>query len=196
MSRAVAGDGPHDRAHERHAAGQLRERLQVAGRAPPALERGLAPLPRALEEQYERHALLGGEVDEAPPLLGGAEPDRASEHAEVLGADEHRPAVHEAVAGDEAVGRHGVDHAPVHRPDERAELDERAGVEQGVDAGAGVEPPPGALALEVLGAAHGRGALAPRPQVVEEGIPIAHVITRSRFGVATPGLLGDRDAKS
>ncbi len=104
--RAVPGRRPHHHCDRRHEAREMRQRLEVVRRPAPPLERVLRPLARALEQHHERDALLPGELGEALPLRGGAESDRAAHHGEVLRADEHGPAVDQAVPGDEPVGRH------------------------------------------------------------------------------------------
>jgi hypothetical protein len=81
-------------------------------------------------------------------LLGVGARKRSAEHCEILGEDEHHPAVDTAPAGDHAIARDAlVGHAELGDPvlDEHVELLERALVEQEVDAFAR-----GELALGVL----------------------------------------------
>ena len=96
-------------------------------------------------------------------LLGEHLAERAAEDGEVLAEDEHLAAVDRAPAGDDAVGeRSGVLDAEAVGAvaGEHVELDERAGVEQEVDALAGGELAPLVLALD-RGVATRRAAPAP-----------------------------------
>ena len=95
-----------------------------------------------------------------------ADADRAAEHGEVLGADHDVAPVDRAGAGDEAVGGDLRLAA-----DQRAELDEAAGVEQRRDALADVEPPGGVLARDALGATHRAGVGVPLLEVLEDRLP-------------------------
>ena len=102
----------------------------------------------ALVDADDRAAVLHREVEHLDDLLAVHLAERAAEHGDVLAEDADRAAVDRAVAGDDAVAERAVLlHAEVGRavPGELVELDERALVEQRLDALAG-----GHLALGVL----------------------------------------------
>ena len=85
----------------------------------------------------ERAAEAHGEIHDLADLLGEGLAERPAEDREVLREDAHAPAVHETVARDDAVAVG----APLHHVEVRVavadvgvQLDERAGVEEGLDA--------------------------------------------------------------
>ena len=105
--------------------------------------------PRAVVEPDERRTDRLGEVHHLVDLLGEHLAERAAEDREVLAEHEHLAAVDRAPSGDHAVGeRPVVLDAEAVRPvaGQHVELDERAGVEQQLDALAGGELAPLVLA--------------------------------------------------
>ena len=118
----------------------------VGRRARVALPVG--PEPGAFQHHDQRHAVGDRELGHAVPLRVRRLADRARLHREVLGRDHHRPAVDATRAHDDRVGRRVV------AADERAELLERAGIEQMVDARADVELARAAVLRQPLLAAH------------------------------------------
>ncbi len=92
-----------------------------------------------------------GEIHHLVDLLGEHLAERAAEDGEVLREEEHLAAVDRAPAGDDAVGERPVvlDAEAVRAvAGEHVELDERAGVEQLLDALARGQLAPGVLALD------------------------------------------------
>ena len=121
--------------------------------------------------------------------------DRTTHDGEVLGAGQDRPAVDEAVAGDEPVGGDRGDDAPVDRTDQRAELDKGAGIEEGVEAGTRVEAARGAALGEPLGGAHSPGRDAAGPEVVEEWLPVGHETSASACMAGLPNTVFSSHAR-
>ena len=132
----AAGAGPHDRRNLRHDARRenvANEDVSVAGEADHAF---LDPCPCAIVEADHRRAGLHGEVHDLDHLLGEGARQAAAEHREVLREDVDEAAVDLAVAGDHAV----AENLPLLHTEvgaamglELVDLDERAGVEQGMD---------------------------------------------------------------
>ena len=136
-------------------------------------ERGDALLdarPAGIVEADDRRADAHRQVHDLADLLGVGLGERSAEDREVLAEDEREPAVDRAMAGHDAVAEEtlvlGLEFA---RPlgDERVELDERARVEQQLEALAGGELPPGVLALGADGAAAESGGLAHLQQALD-----------------------------
>jgi hypothetical protein len=115
--------------------------------------------------------------------------DRSTEGREVFGADHHGPTVDQTRSGDDPVGRDVT-------ADEGADLPECPGVEERLDARAGVEFAPRPVLRQPLGTAHGACSLPPPVQIVERGSPLVHARTRhalERNGAAG-GALPDQNA--
>ena len=148
---APPAHGPEDHADLRDHA----RRLHVAREDPAVrVERDDAFLDAragAVVEADDRRADRLGEVHHLVDLLGEHLAERAAEHGEVLAEHEHLATVDRSPTGDDAVGeRPGVlDAEPVGAvAGEHVELDERARVEQQLDALAGGELAPLVLALD------------------------------------------------
>src|SRR4030095_3730678 len=99
---------------------------------PPA-ERALERVARAVENEPHRRALLRGELADPVALGHRAEPDRAAEHAEVLGARDRSAPIDLAEARDERI------RGDVFAADQRADLEERTRIEQVLDPLARIE---------------------------------------------------------
>ena len=150
------GDQPHvDRAQmqagrRRDAAGQVGVALRLDG-----LDRAAAA--RAFDDADDRHAELRRHPFRHLILLADRCIGRAAAHGEIVAEDDHRTAVDPAAA-EHAVARDEVDHVAVfvvlRLAGDAAELVERAGVEDLVDALADGEPAAGMLAIDALLAAH------------------------------------------
>ena len=144
----AAGGRAHDQRDLRDDAGRVHravEDLAVEAEADDAL---LDARAAALVDADDRAAGLHREVEHLDDLLAVHLAERAAEHRDVLAEHADRTAVDRAVAGDDAVAERAVLlHAEVGRavPGELVQLDERAFVEERVDALAG-----GLLALCVL----------------------------------------------
>ena len=127
----AARTGPEHERELRHDARELDvppEDLRVAGERDDAL---LDPRAARVVDADHRAAVLAGEVEHLADLLGHDLRERAAEHGRVLREDEHPPAEHLPVAGDDGV----AERAPVGHPEvrlavthEAVELDERARV--------------------------------------------------------------------
>ena len=116
----------------------------------------LDPGAAALVDADHRPAGAQREIQDLDDLLAVHLAERAAEDGDVLGEHADVPAVDGAVAGDHAVAVGPVvGQAEVGRavPGERVELDERARVEQQVDALPGGQLAPGVLPLDGLGRA-------------------------------------------
>ena len=127
---AVPGRRAEQPGHGRNLAGALRLGEQVGRGAAVMLSAG--PESGALEEHHQRHLVAQRQLGQPVALGVAAGPDAARERGEVLGTDHHRRAVDHPGAGDDSVGRDVA-------ADERAELAERALVEQVLEPRAGVE---------------------------------------------------------
>ena len=169
MSAPCPADGPITAAHDRHPTRAAGLDQQVGGGPAPA---GLAPMAGALEQHDQRDALGQGQLGDAPALRVAAETDRAAERGEVLGADHDRTPVDQPAAGDEAVGRDVA-------ADERADLAERARVEEVVEALAGVEPSLVVALRQAVLAAHRPRRPAAGGQVGEGRAPAAGQVVSS-----------------
>src|SRR5262249_15545245 len=178
------GGGPHHHRDCREEAGEVGQGLEVVRRPPAAFERVLRPFAGAFEQHHERDVLLAGELGEPLALRRRAQADRTAHDGEVLGTDEHRPRVDQAVPGDQSVGRDGRNHTAVERPDERAELDERVGIEEPLDPSAGVEATAPALPIEAIAAAHRARRVAALLEVLEQVTPFAHAASQGYGKVA------------
>ena len=126
----------------------------------------------AVVEADHRRADGLGEVHHLVDLLGEHLAERAAEHGEVLAEHEHLATVDRSPPGDDAVGERPrvLDAEPVGAvAGEHVELDERAGVEQQLDALAGGELAALVLALDRRGAPGVERLLA---QVAQLGEPL------------------------
>ena len=139
-----------------------------------AAERGDALLDAraaGVEQADDRRARLHRHVLHLDDLLRVGLGQRAAEHGEVLGEQEHGAAVHGAPAGDHAVaGDFRLLHAEVAGAvlDEHVELLERALVEQQLDALARGQLAALVLRLDARLAAAEAGLLAPLFELVED----------------------------
>ena len=113
----------------------------------------------------QRHLVGEGELGHAVALGVGVRADRAGHHREVLGGDHDGPAVDAARAHHDGVGR-GL--LAAHQG---AQLEERARVEEVVDAGAGVELAEAAVLGEPFLAAHGARGGPPLLEVGDGAVP-------------------------
>ena len=100
-------------------------------------------------------------------------PDGPTQHGEVLGAHHDGSSVDGSRAGDDPVGRcRTAGGSP--GADQSADLPERAGVQQVVDPGPGVESVTGTLRpvpLQAVGATHGSSVRPSTLQVFKQGVP-------------------------
>ena len=162
---------PHDDADLRdHAGGDhvALEHLAVAAERGDAL---LDARAAGVEQADDRRARLHRHVLHLDDLLRVGLPQRAAEHGEVLGEQEHGAAVHRAPAGHHAVaGDFRLLHAEVGGAvlDEHVELLERALVEQQLDALARGQLAALVLRVDARLAAALAGARAPLFELVED----------------------------
>ena len=140
-----------------------------------------------VEQPDDRDALAQRQLAHAGGLALPDLAHGAGEHGEVVGDDGDAPAVDVADAGDDAVGREVAlgGEAGVHRVGELAVLDERARVDQQVDALPDRELAHAALAGDPLVAAHGEGGGASLPEVVDQRLPVVQVRVRRRHRAAS-----------
>jgi hypothetical protein len=129
---------------------------------------------RTLDHADQRHAVLVGEALDEVGLLLDRGVGRAAAHREVVAGDGNRPAV-DLAASHHGIGRRQLDEvvAPVvlRLARDRAELAERALVEQPVDALAHGEPAAIVLALHLVCAAHAPGHLLTPAQLIHFRLP-------------------------
>ncbi len=189
--RAVSGRRPHDHAHRGDETGERHQRLEVVRGAAATFECVLGPVTGALEQHHERHPLLLGQLGEPVPFGTGRQSDRATHHGEVLGTDQHRATVDRAVTGDERVGRRNRRDSALHGSGERAELDERVGVEQPRDALAGVEAATLALAFESFRPTHPPRLGVAGVEIIEQRLP-GVIMVRFAAPPRSPTDLGPR----
>ena len=129
----AAGARPHDRRDLRHDARRERvaeKDVRVAGEREHAL---LDARAAGVVEPDDRRAELHREIHDLHDLRGVGLRERSAEDGEVLREGEHLPAVHEAVAGDDAVAGHEMlVHPEIAAAvgDELVDLLEGAGVEE------------------------------------------------------------------
>jgi len=118
----------------------------------------------------DRRAVGDREVHDLADLLGVRLREGTAEHREVLGEHVHVPAVDRAGARDDSVARNpGPIEAEVTRAvlDQAIELEERAGVEQQLDALARGQLSLGVLARHALGTAAFEAPAAERLEVLD-----------------------------
>ena len=176
----MPGGGPEHEAHHGYEPRQLGETLEVVG-APTDVPVGEA-VAGPLEHEHERDALLRCKLAQPVPLVGRAGADRAAEHGEVLDARDRGPAVDATGAGDERVGGRGVLAGLFERAHERAELGERAGVEEAFDTGTSVELALRAVTLDALGPTHRARRVPALLEPGEDRLPVAPVATARHTG--------------
>ncbi len=126
--------------------------------------------------------LSQSQFGEPEPLGVAARADGAGQCGEVLGADHHRRSVDASRAGDDPVGGDLTAH-------QRAELLEGAGVEEVVDAGAGVEFALAVVLGQPLVATHLVRVLTPAAQVVQRLLPVLRVAHRGVLTMAALTIL-------
>ncbi len=145
----AAGTRAHDGRNLGDEAAGLGVALEYLREADQRIDALLDAGPARVVEADDGHAVLDGLVHHLADLLGDDLADRPAQHREVVGEEEHLPAVDVAVAGDDGVaGERLVRHPEVGRPvlDEGVDLVEGPVVDEEVDALAR-----GHLALLVLG---------------------------------------------
>ncbi len=99
----AAGARSHDRGDLRHDAGRVDVALKHLGVAGERRDAFLNPSPTGIVEADDRRADQHGLVHDLADLLGVRFRERAAEYREILAERENQPAVHRAVAGDDAV---------------------------------------------------------------------------------------------
>ena len=117
----------------------------------------------ALEQHDEGNALGEREFGDAPALRGAAGADGTGQRGEVLRPDHDRTTVDGAGTGHDAISRH-LTH-------ERADLAERARIEQMIEALASVELALGVALGESLGTSHGTGGATTLREIEQRGAP-------------------------
>jgi hypothetical protein len=184
---------PHDERDLRDDAGGQHVAAEDRAVQPQGDDALLDPRAAGVVDAHDRAAGLGGEVHDLDDLLAEHLAEAAAEHREVLGEDAHRPAVHRAVAGDDAVAVRAVRlAAEVGRavPGQLVHLDEAALVEQRVDPLAGRLLALGVLLLDSARRPGVHGLVDPVLQVGElarRGVDVGHVVVghaRSLVGTA------------
>ncbi len=159
------------RGDERDASGAARLREHVGRGSRVALAVG--PEAGAFQHHDQRHPVGDRDLRDAVPLRVRRLADRAGLDREVLGRDHHRPALDATGAHHDRVGRRVV------AADERAELLERTGIEQVVDAGADVELARGAVLRQPLLAAHRSRRDPALLELLEDFVPASELSDRS-----------------
>jgi hypothetical protein len=119
----------------------------------------------ALEQHHQRNLVPQRQFGDAVSLRVAPGTDAAGHGGEILGTQHHRRAVDRPGADDKPVGRD----LPA---DQRAELAERAGVEEPLDARAGIQFALAAVFVEPLRAAHRPRALAATVEILERLLPV------------------------
>lgn len=120
-------------------------------------------------------------------VLAAADPsDRAGQDGDVVGGDVDRTAVDGAEAADLAVGGRLVARLRQVAGGEEPELLEAALVEEDGEALAGVQAPRGALALQLLGAAHGQGLVA-APGELLQTVDVSRLVAHATSGYHPAG---------
>ena len=179
----TTGAGAHDGADLRHHPRRQRVAQEDVGVAAERSDPFLDARAAAVVEPDDRSAVLHRQVHDLADLLGVGLRQRAAHHREVLGEDVDQAAVdrpvpaHHTVAGD-ALALHpevvaAVDHQRIH-------LDERAGIEQQVDALVRRQLPGVVLALDALGAAAQARSGKAAVEVFEFAVGRAHRCRRRR----------------
>ena len=156
------------RAEHRDLPRALRLHEQIGGCAPAATGTSVTG---TFQQHEQRHSLGERELGDAIALRGAPAPDRAGEDGEVLGTDHHRTSVDPPRAGDDAIAGHITDQG--------ADLAERAGIEQMIDAGPGVELALVALAGEALLPAHRACSGTALGEVVEGRTPTVEIVAHA-----------------
>jgi len=115
--------------------------------------------------------MMSGEALELRLLVRGHAARRRGQHREVVGADHHRPAVDAAEAAHLGIGRGLGLHARHVRGVERADFEERAGVEQAIHPLARVLRARVPAARQPLGPAHAARLRAPGVEILHPFVP-------------------------
>ena len=168
----MASGGAQHEAHDGHHARELGQTHQVPGSSPGGSIGD--PVPGPFEHHHQRHPFLERQLAKAIALVRSATADRPAEHGHVFGSGQGRPAAdspgprHERVAGDGGILR---------RPDQLADLGERAGIEEGGDPLTGIEASPFLLADEAGLATHEECFGLPTLDLLEGRAPALELVT-------------------
>ena len=145
------------------------------------------PVTGPLQHHDQRDALLAGQLAQSVALVGRTAPDRPTEHGHVLGPGQRRAPVDPPGPGHQRVSRRGE---VVGGTDQEADLDEGAGVEEDLQALAGVEASPLVLPGAPGLAAHGqRVGFAPR-DLLEGRAPPVQLVLHAHPSRPCPAVIG------
>ena len=177
--RAQPGDGAQGGRDDGHERKQLDRDVPIGIRRHiRSLERGVRPdaaaAAGAVDETDERQPQLSGGAFAPAHLVADGAIGRAAAHGEVVGADDDGPAIDRAAPGDEVRRGEGLYPAlfvVFNLACQRADLAERAVVQQLVDAVADGSAALGDVAGDAFGAAHFLGEFAPAADLLEFGFP-------------------------